>query len=78
MSTLEKLNFLVEKNKLTLEFIKFTYEINKKPWCVGGECHVETWCDSTCRAMKFLGLIINCFKKDVPIEQKKYSLLCIV
>lgn len=74
MSVLEKLNFWITNNKLTLEFINFIYEINKKPWRKGGECHLETWCDGAC---KMINPIIDCYKKDIPIEQKKKMLFII-
>ena len=67
MSTLEKLNFLVENNKM----LEFVYEIHKKTWCDKGEDHQEMWCDGACKALKFLKLIKNCFEENVPMEQKR-------
>ena len=46
------------------EFVDFSYEINKKPWCDGGEIHADTWCNGACKAL-------NLLKPIKDIEQKK-------
>ena len=63
---------MVGNNELTLDFINLIYEINKKLWCEAGECHLETWCDSACWAMKFLSPIMDYHQKDVTIKQKDF------
>ena len=76
MSMLDKLNFLLENNELTMELVDFTYEINKKLWCERGQYHLGTWCEGACRAMKFLGPIIDCFNKNISLEEKKNVIIC--
>ena len=63
--------FIIE---LTLEFVNFTYKVNKSQWCEGGECHLDKWCDGACREMKFLGPIVDCFNKNISLEEKKMLL----
>ena len=72
MSILEKLKFLIGNNELTLDFMNYIYEINKKPWCEGDECHLETWCDGAYCTIKFLNPIMEYYQKDVPVEQKNF------
>ena len=69
MSSIEKLNFLAG-NVLTYEFIDFTYEINKNPWCQHEETHKETWCNGACTAIKFLKPIMEIFKKTTFLKKK--------
>ena len=53
------------------EFVDFSYEINKKPWCDGGEIHADTWCNGACKALNLLKPIKDYFNQNISIEQKK-------
>ena len=57
------------------KFVDFSYEINKKPWCDGGDIHVDTWCNGACKVLNLLKPIKDYFNQNIPIEQQKKNFI---
>ena len=67
-----KLNYLCVDIKRIEEFLMFSIEIYKDPWCADGELHFPNWCDGRYNGIKWLLPIATDLIKTFRQRQKKH------
>ena len=69
-SVLEKIEKIIQDDKLLEQFIFYSYQINYPSWYEGEE-HTDTWCNHSCSLAKFISLIKEFFDSNFLMNIKK-------